>query len=50
MAKSSNLKMKLCERKEAVLLLRFRTVSPKLDSFKYCSYRWIAQIVNLTIN
>ena len=50
MTKSANLKTKLSERREAVLLLRFRTVAPKLDAFKYCTYRRIAQIVNLTAN
>jgi len=50
MTKSDKLKKKITERKETVLLLRFCTVSPKLDAFKYCTYRRIAQIVNLTAN
>ena len=50
MTKSLKLQQKLAERREAVLLLRFRTSTPKLNAFKYCSYKKIAKVVDLSMN
>ena len=50
MTKSIKLQQKLAERREAVLLLRFRTTVPKRNAFKYCSYNKIVKIVRLTMN
>ena len=50
MTKSFRLRQKLTERREAVLLLRFHTATPKPGCVKYCSYGKISQIVKLTLN
>ena len=50
MTKSKKLRENLVLHRAAVLLLRFRTVTPSTDSWKYCSYKCIATIVKLTYN
>ena len=50
MTKSKKLREKLAQRKEAVLLLRFRTPNPSTNPRKFCSYQRIATIVRLTYN
>ena len=50
MTKSKKLREKLAQRKEAVLLLRFRTPNPSTNPRKFCSYQRIATVVRLTYN
>ena len=50
MTKSEKIREKLRERKDSVLLLRFRTLEPSKGALKYCSYARIAKIVCLTYN
>ena len=50
MKKVSKKRMKQQERKNAVLLLRFRTDQPAKNAVKYCSYQKIGRIVNLSYN
>ena len=50
MTKSKKLREKLAQRREAVLLLRFRTPNPSTNPRKFCSYQHIATIVRLTYN
>ena len=46
----SSKKDKLQERRDAVLLLRFRTTEPSHLSYKFTSYQRISQMVGLTYN
>ena len=50
MPKTIREKSNISERKESVLLLRFRTAAPTVTSYKYMSYAKVAKIVGLTYN
>ena len=50
MKKIPKRRQKQQERKNAVLLLRFRTEQPDKNAVKYCSYQKIGRIVNLSYN
>ena len=50
MTKTSWAQIKLNDRKESVLLLRFRTLTPNLNDIKYMSYARIVKLVCLTYN